>query len=285
MEPRRQISNVDSGISGLWIDVLVISRRPCPRFLDLTPEEVTDMFQAAHRVGKVVEREYHAGQSVPHVHVHIIPRRLGDYIDNDEIYADITKNSHDLCTPSAKSSPGPSASNSSSSTPASSSPSTFPPATSDAGAVAGAEAGASVSPHHTRAAPHHALAAHHHGSSTHHHSSATHHHHVSATHHHGSTTHHHGTPHHPISAAHHALHHTRAISPTPSTGSAPELMAPAGSVMPGEDETLANADHPVVNVSALPVAKKGVDNEDRPARTAADMAEEAARLAFLLDQQ
>jgi bis(5'-adenosyl)-triphosphatase len=30
-----------------------------------------------------------AGQSVPHVHVHILPRKHGDYERNDEIYEDL----------------------------------------------------------------------------------------------------------------------------------------------------------------------------------------------------
>uniref|UniRef100_A0A251U8S1 Putative histidine triad (HIT) protein n=1 Tax=Helianthus annuus TaxID=4232 RepID=A0A251U8S1_HELAN len=28
----------------------------------------------------------HAGQSVPHVHIHILPRKDGDFVNNDEIY-------------------------------------------------------------------------------------------------------------------------------------------------------------------------------------------------------
>ncbi|MFS7964577.1 putative histidine triad (HIT) protein [Helianthus anomalus] len=28
----------------------------------------------------------HAGQSVPHVHIHILPRKEGDFVNNDEIY-------------------------------------------------------------------------------------------------------------------------------------------------------------------------------------------------------
>ncbi|KAK3832151.1 MAG: hypothetical protein JOS17DRAFT_743142 [Linnemannia elongata] len=40
--------------------VLVISRRYVPRFLDLSPEEVNDMFQSAQRIGKIIEKEYGA---------------------------------------------------------------------------------------------------------------------------------------------------------------------------------------------------------------------------------
>ncbi|KAF9280140.1 hypothetical protein BGZ68_007464 [Mortierella alpina] len=93
--------------------VLVISRRNVPRFLDLNPEEVSDMFQAAQRIGRVIEKEYGgssltiacqdgpaAGQTVPHCHVHVIPRRLGDYTDNDDIYDDISRNTAELLTAS-----------------------------------------------------------------------------------------------------------------------------------------------------------------------------------------
>ena len=32
-----------------------------------------------------------AGQSVPHVHVHILPRRPGDFADNDDVYKELQK--------------------------------------------------------------------------------------------------------------------------------------------------------------------------------------------------
>lgn len=32
-----------------------------------------------------------AGQTVPHVHVHVIPRRAGDFTSNDEVYDELDK--------------------------------------------------------------------------------------------------------------------------------------------------------------------------------------------------
>ncbi|KAF9150534.1 hypothetical protein BG015_007663 [Linnemannia schmuckeri] len=68
-----------------------------------------DMFHSAQRIGKVIEKEYGAtsltiacqdgpaaGQTVPHCHVHVIPRRLGDFVNNDDIYEKITANSSEL---------------------------------------------------------------------------------------------------------------------------------------------------------------------------------------------
>ena len=82
--------------------VLVSPRRVVPRLAELTQDEVTDLFLTVQRVGRMIERVYNAsalnialqdgtdaGQSVPHVHTHIIPRKRQD-LDarggNDAIY-------------------------------------------------------------------------------------------------------------------------------------------------------------------------------------------------------
>ena len=79
--------------------VLVAPLRTVHRFCDLTEDEVADLFLSTQKISSVVEREFEAssltvaiqdgpdaGQTVPHVHVHILPRRKGDFHDNDEVY-------------------------------------------------------------------------------------------------------------------------------------------------------------------------------------------------------
>ena len=77
-------------------------RRVVPRLSDLSHDEVTDLFLTVQRVGRMIERVYKAsslniamqdgadaGQSVPHVHTHIIPRKATDLDNrggNDAIY-------------------------------------------------------------------------------------------------------------------------------------------------------------------------------------------------------
>ncbi|XP_011405744.1 PREDICTED: bis(5'-adenosyl)-triphosphatase-like isoform X1 [Amphimedon queenslandica] len=79
--------------------VLVSSVRVVSRFQDLTKEEVSDLFQCVHLIAPKIEQHFNAtsltiaiqdgpeaGQTVPHVHVHILPRRTGDFKQNDEVY-------------------------------------------------------------------------------------------------------------------------------------------------------------------------------------------------------
>ncbi|EIE24041.1 HIT-like protein [Coccomyxa subellipsoidea C-169] len=79
--------------------VLVSSKRVEPRFTNLSGSEVADLWKLAQDVGRAVEKHFgatsltlaiqdgqHAGQSVPHVHVHILPRRRGDFEKNDDVY-------------------------------------------------------------------------------------------------------------------------------------------------------------------------------------------------------
>jgi bis(5'-adenosyl)-triphosphatase len=91
-------------------DVLLLPRRVVPRLSDLNPDEVTDLFLSVQHVGRILEKAYNAqsmtisiqdgksaGQSVPHVHVHLIPRKFTDYGgDNDQIYPALEENEHGL---------------------------------------------------------------------------------------------------------------------------------------------------------------------------------------------
>lgn len=79
--------------------VLVCPRRVVTRLSGLSPEESSDLFATVHFISGVIERYYKAdslnvaiqdgplaGQSVPHVHCHVIPRKLDDLENVDDIY-------------------------------------------------------------------------------------------------------------------------------------------------------------------------------------------------------
>ncbi|XP_062326110.1 bis(5'-adenosyl)-triphosphatase [Osmerus eperlanus] len=84
--------------------VLVCPLRPVERFRDLRPEEVADLFSTTQRVANLVEKHFQAtsltiavqdgpeaGQTVKHVHVHVLPRRAGDFEKNDNVYDELQK--------------------------------------------------------------------------------------------------------------------------------------------------------------------------------------------------
>ncbi|KAL8904341.1 MAG: hypothetical protein Q9171_007081 [Xanthocarpia ochracea] len=82
--------------------VLVSPLRPATRLSDLNHAEITDLFLTVQEVGRMVERVYGAsslniaiqdgpaaGQSIPHLHTHIIPRQRADLDEqggSDAIY-------------------------------------------------------------------------------------------------------------------------------------------------------------------------------------------------------
>jgi bis(5'-adenosyl)-triphosphatase len=92
--------------------VLVIPNRPVPRLTDLTTPELTSLIASVQNVGRVVERAYGgdaltvacqdgkaAGQSIPHVHFHVMPRKYhGDYFSQrmDDIYPALERSETDL---------------------------------------------------------------------------------------------------------------------------------------------------------------------------------------------
>mmetsp|Transcript_15180 Transcript_15180/g.26019 ORF Transcript_15180/g.26019 Transcript_15180/m.26019 type:complete len:156 (+) Transcript_15180:20-487(+) len=89
--------------------VLVLSRRCVPRFADLTEDEVSDLWISVQKVSKVLQKAYNAssltiaiqdgpeaGQTVPHVHVHVLPRRPADFEKNDQVYDKIEDASKEM---------------------------------------------------------------------------------------------------------------------------------------------------------------------------------------------
>ncbi|KAF8167756.1 HIT-like domain-containing protein [Crassisporium funariophilum] len=92
--------------------VLVLPSRVVPRLADLDDNELFCLMRSIKRVGGVIQKAYGgdgltvacqdgkaAGQTVPHVHFHLIPRKFqGDPFaeKNDEIYPAIEKNEASL---------------------------------------------------------------------------------------------------------------------------------------------------------------------------------------------
>lgn len=74
--------------------VIVALKRPAETLLDMTEDEAAALFRAAHRIARAVDRAFApegltilqanrpAGfQTVPHVHLHVLPRHTGDGVD------------------------------------------------------------------------------------------------------------------------------------------------------------------------------------------------------------
>lgn len=70
---------------------LIAPKKHVESFTDLKPEDVAALFEAARKITAAVEEAFSAegsniginngevaGQEVPHVHVHVIPRKKGD---------------------------------------------------------------------------------------------------------------------------------------------------------------------------------------------------------------
>jgi len=82
--------------------VLVVPHRRVPRLADLTQLELASLMTSVQHVGRIIERAYEAdgltiacqdgkaaGQTIPHVHFHLLPRKfVGDPFSgrNDEVY-------------------------------------------------------------------------------------------------------------------------------------------------------------------------------------------------------
>lgn len=85
---------------------LVISKKHVCRMKELTYEEMGEMWYLAQQVSNMLTIKYendaesmtfviqdgiYAGQTIDHVHIHIIPRKSGDYERNNDIYVDLEK--------------------------------------------------------------------------------------------------------------------------------------------------------------------------------------------------
>ncbi len=80
--------------------ILVCSKREVTSFSDLSNEEIFDFSLTLQHMSKMVENYYRvksstisiqdgelAGETIPHFHAHIIPRKEGDIEQNDQIYS------------------------------------------------------------------------------------------------------------------------------------------------------------------------------------------------------
>ncbi|OPB38245.1 HIT domain-containing protein [Trichoderma guizhouense] len=91
--------------------VLICPLKPHKRLLDMSPAETADLFATVQQVQKLLAKLYfpdpsdlmsgsftvalqdgaEAGQTIPHVHVHVIPRKKGDMGEAmDEIYVHLS---------------------------------------------------------------------------------------------------------------------------------------------------------------------------------------------------
>lgn len=79
--------------------ILVIPRRNVPTIDLLTEEEASDLMLVARKMTRFIKDYYHvnsvtiaiqdgppAGQTIPDVHIHIMPRKFGDFEHNDDVY-------------------------------------------------------------------------------------------------------------------------------------------------------------------------------------------------------
>jgi len=82
--------------------VLVAPVRLEPSLTKLRSDEVADLFQGAQTIASMLKTLHNtedltlavqdgvlAGQTVPHVHIHLLPRREGDFKRKDDVYYEL----------------------------------------------------------------------------------------------------------------------------------------------------------------------------------------------------
>lgn len=74
--------------------VLIVPKRHVPEYFDCTKHEITELWDSVNLAKEIIEKDHKpdsyniginvskvAGQSVPHTHIHLIPRYEGDVAD------------------------------------------------------------------------------------------------------------------------------------------------------------------------------------------------------------
>uniref|UniRef100_A0A671T002 Fragile histidine triad diadenosine triphosphatase n=1 Tax=Sinocyclocheilus anshuiensis TaxID=1608454 RepID=A0A671T002_9TELE len=62
----------------------------CHRYLH--PDEVADLFMTTQKIASVIEKHFQLSCltiAIQHVHVHVLPRKAGDFEKNDSIYDEV----------------------------------------------------------------------------------------------------------------------------------------------------------------------------------------------------
>lgn len=86
---------------------LVIPKRHVASFFELTPDEIEECMSLINKEKKIIDEEFHpdgynigvnvgqaAGQSIMHVHIHIIPRYKGDVENPQGGVRHVTRKGH-----------------------------------------------------------------------------------------------------------------------------------------------------------------------------------------------
>jgi deaminated glutathione amidase len=92
--------------------VLVAPKRSIQKVEEMNEKEINEMFSTACKIAKILDGYYDAksttitvqdgpdaGQTVKHVHVHVMPRKPNDFENNDEIYIELNKHDKDIEKP------------------------------------------------------------------------------------------------------------------------------------------------------------------------------------------